>query len=112
MCNQKVHFSTCGHNKSTADTVVSSFLRLCLKLLYIKTEVHHIPVLANVILTLDVDFAGFAAGGFTSVVHEVLKLDDFGTDETFLKIGMDDASTLGAFIPCGMSRHELPALLR
>ena len=32
--------------------------------------------------------------------------------KTFLKIGMDDANTLGTFIPLRNVRHELPALLR
>ena len=55
------------------------------------------PVLHHVLLALDPDLALVAAGLFGTQRHIVVVLDDFGTDEAPLEIGVDDTGGLGRF---------------
>ena len=58
---------------------------------------HDVAVLHHVLLTLNPDLALVAAGLFGTQRHIVVVLDDFGTDEAPLEIGVDDAGGLFNF---------------
>ena len=59
-------------------------------------EVHDVTVLHDVLLALDADFAGVAAGLLRAERHVVVVLDDLGADESPFEVGVDDAGRLGS----------------
>ena len=67
---------------------------------------HDVTVLNNIFLALYTHLAGFANGGFASVMDVVVVLDNLGTDETLFKVGVDDTCALG----CLPSAAEGPCL--
>ena len=62
--------------------------------LYVEAEVHDVAVLYDIVLALDAHLARLADGGLRAIVDIIVVLDDLGTDEAFLKVGVDDAGTL------------------
>ena len=58
---------------------------------------HDVAVLDDVVLAFDAHLAGGTDGGFGLVVDEVVVLDDLGTDEAALEIGMYHACALRGF---------------
>ena len=65
--------------------------------LYVEAEVHDVSVLHYVFLAFHAQFSGFAYGGFAAILDVVFVFDDFGADETFLKVCMDDTGALRSF---------------
>ena len=61
--------------------------------LYVKQEVHYIAILHDIILALDAEFSGGAAGCLGLECDEVVVFDDLGSDKSLFKVGVDD--------PCG-----------
>ena len=59
---------------------------------------HDVAVLDDVVLALDGELAGGAAFGFGAVFDEVVVLDDFGADEAFLEVGVDDSGGAGSLV--------------
>ena len=57
---------------------------------------HNVSVLDDVVLALDGEFAGFADSGLRAILDIVIVLDDLGTNEALLEVGMDDTSALGS----------------
>ena len=67
---------------------------------------HDVSVLHHVVLTFHTHLAGFADGGFRTVLDVVLILDDLRADEALLEVRVDDAGTLW----CLPSAAERPGL--
>ena len=65
----------------------------------VETEVHDVAVVDHVFFPFYVHLAGFLDGVLRSQRHEVVVFDYFGPYEAFLKVCMDDARCLGAFVP-------------
>ena len=59
---------------------------------------HDVTVLDDVVLALDGEFSGGTAFGFGAVFDEVVVFDDFGADETFLEVGVDDSGGTGSLV--------------
>ena len=59
---------------------------------------HYVAVLDDVLLALDAHLAGGADSGFSLIIDEVVVLDDLGTDEALLEIGVDDAGGAGGLV--------------
>ena len=55
---------------------------------------HDVTILNDVVLTLYTHLASLADSGFRAIFQVVVVLDNLCTDEAFLKVGMDDTSTL------------------
>ena len=56
---------------------------------------HDVAVLYDVVFAFDIDFAGFAAGGFGTEGDVVVVLDDLCANESFLEVAVNDAGALG-----------------
>ena len=67
---------------------------LTLHFLNVEAEVHDITVLYDVFLALYCELACFAYSSFGAVFDVVFVLDDLGTDESLLKVGVDDTCAL------------------
>ena len=65
--------------------------------LHIKPEVHDISVLNDVLFTFHVHFAGFFHSSFRTVMNEIVIFNDFGANETFFKIGVNNSGALRGF---------------
>ncbi len=63
----------------------------------VESEVHYITVLHDVVFAFDRQAAGVADGRFAAKADVVVVFDDFGADESFLEVGVDDASAFGCF---------------
>ena len=63
----------------------------------VESEVHYITVLHDVVFAFDRQAAGVADGRFAAKADVVVVFDDFGADESFLEVGVDDAGTFGCF---------------
>jgi len=57
-------------------------------------ELHHVPVLHDVVPALDPGLAGSAGSGDRAGLDEVVEGDDLGLDEALLEVGVDDARGL------------------
>ena len=71
--------------------------------LNIEEEVHHIPVLNNVIFTLRTHFSCFLSSLFTLVGDVIIKADRLSANKATFKVGMNDTSSLRcgvAFVNC------------
>ena len=55
---------------------------------------HYVAVLDYVVFAFDRHFAGFLDGGLAAEIDVVVVFDDFGADEAFLEVGVDDAGSL------------------
>ena len=55
---------------------------------------HDIAVLDDVFLAFEAHFAGFLGALFAVVGDEIVVADDFGADEAFFEVGVDDAGCL------------------
>ena len=60
----------------------------------VEPEVHHVPVLDDVLLAFRAHLAGFSGTGFTIEAHIIFEGDGFGADEALFKVRMDDPSRL------------------
>lgn len=65
--------------------------------LVVETEEGNVAVFKFVFFAFKAVFAGFAGSGGAAGGNEVIIGDYVGFDESFFKIGMDDAGTLGSF---------------
>lgn len=65
--------------------------------LYIETEMHDISILYYVFFSFNTQFSGFFDSSLRAILKEVFVFDNFGTDKTFLKVGMDHSGTLWSF---------------
>ena len=65
--------------------------------LYVEAEVHDVSVFYHVFLAFYVQFTGFAYSGFGTVLDEIIVFDDFGADESFFEIGVNNTGTLRSF---------------
>src|SRR5690625_119073 len=63
----------------------------------VEAEEGDVAVFENVIFSFEPVFAGFAGGGDASESGEIFVGNDFGFDETFFEIGVDDAGCFGGF---------------
>ena len=59
---------------------------------------HDVAVLHDIILALDSEFAGGAAGKLGLERDEVIVLYDLGADETLLEVGVDDSGGLRGLV--------------
>ena len=64
-------------------------------MLYVEPEFYDVALAHDVVLAFHAGFAGGTGGGDGTQCDEVVVRDDFGFDEAFLEIGVDDASGLG-----------------
>ena len=55
---------------------------------------HDVAVLHHIVLAFDAHLTSLANGSFGAILDVVVVLDDLGTNETFLEVGVDDTSTL------------------
>src|SRR5262245_24036707 len=60
----------------------------------VEAEMHHVAVLHDVILAFKTEFAAIAGPRFAAKRSVIVIGDGFGADESFFKIGMDDARGL------------------
>ena len=58
---------------------------------------HYIAVLHDVFFAFHGHFTGLAHGCFSAERNIVVVFYDFGADESFFKIGMDDSCTFRSF---------------
>jgi hypothetical protein len=58
-------------------------------------EVNDVAILDDVVLAFDAHQAGFLGGFLSAVAVDIFELGDFGTDEGFFEVGVDDAGSLG-----------------
>ena len=58
---------------------------------------HDVSVLHDIVFSFGGQFTGSAAGSFASKLDEIGVFDHFGTNETTLKIGVNDSGTLRCF---------------
>ena len=63
----------------------------------VNEEVTEIAVLHDVVLAFGAEEGFAASDGFGAAVNEVLPFDDFGTDEAFDEISVDDTGGFGGF---------------
>lgn len=63
----------------------------------VEPEVHYITVLHDVVFAFDREPAGVTHGSFAAEADIIVIFDDFGADETFLEVGVDDACAFGRF---------------
>ena len=63
----------------------------------VEPEVHDISILHHVFFAFHAQLSGFAYGGLAAILDEVFVLDNFGTDESFFKVGMDNSGALRSF---------------
>src|SRR5690606_36202401 len=77
--------------------------------LYIKPEVHDIPILDDIALPLDAEFPSFFHRSLRTILDEVVVFDDFRPNESLLEIGVDDTVGLGCGNPIfdGPSAYSL-----
>src|SRR5438552_18825286 len=61
---------------------------------HVEAEMRGVAVAHDVVLALDVQLGGGAAGGLGAELDEVLPPDDLGLDEAALEVGVDDAGGL------------------
>src|SRR5690606_8578052 len=61
----------------------------------VEAELHHVPVLHDVVLALHAGLALRAGLGDRAGLDEVGEGDDLGLDEALLEVGVDDAGGLG-----------------
>src|SRR3712207_4526139 len=73
-------------------------------LLDIKAEVHDVSVLHDILFALDAHLAGLLDGSLGAQSDVVFVLDNLGTDESLLKVGVYDAGTLRSLA----ATHERP----
>ena len=72
---------------------------LCQQKLHVEAEFDNIAFLHDVVFAFHADFAGGAAVVDGAVFHEVVVGDDFGLNEAFFEVTVNNASGLG----CGIS---------
>lgn len=60
-------------------------------------EVAEVAVLHDIVLAFGAEKGFAASDSFGAAVNEVLPFDDFGTDEAFDEVGVDDAGGFGSF---------------
>ena len=67
----------------------------------IEPEVHNVSILHHIVFALDTQFSGLAHGSFRTVSKVIFIFNHFGSDESFLKVGVDNACTLRS-LPASM----------
>ena len=60
-------------------------------------EIAEITVLHSIVLAFGAEEGLATSNGFGAAVNEVLPFDDFGADEAFDEVGVDDAGCFGGF---------------
>jgi hypothetical protein len=73
---------------------VSNFMQLFYRL-NIEPEMHHVPILDDIFLSLQPHPARFLGTLLAFRGDEVVITDDFGADKTLFEIGVDDSGGLG-----------------
>src|SRR5699024_7150402 len=61
---------------------------------HIKSEMHDIAILNDIIFSLDSNFSGFTNFSFAFINHIIFIFDNLGSDKSFFKIRMDNTSCL------------------
>lgn len=69
----------------------------------VEPEVHDVSILHYVFFAFHAQLSGFAYGGLAAILDEVFVLDNFGADESFFKVGVDNSGTLRS-LPAFLSR--------
>lgn len=59
---------------------------------------HNVAILNDIVLALDTELTGAAAGSLRLEFDEVIVFDDLSADEAFLEVGVDYAGGLGRFV--------------
>ena len=67
-------------------------------MLDVKAEMHDIPIMHHILLPFQAHLARFLGALLAFESYELIIGDDFGPDEAFLKIGMDDSGRFGCSV--------------
>ena len=65
--------------------------------LYIEEEVHNITILNNIFFSFDTHFTGLFNRSLRTIFNVIVILYNLSTNETFLKVGVNNTCTLGSF---------------
>src|SRR5690606_28431973 len=108
---QWLHSSGAHYKKTTYSGLktngrLRSLLRVCLerqkptflnKLLYIKTKMHDISILDNIVLSCKTDFSSFFGHIHRSCIDEIIIGYDFCPNKSAFKVSMNDPCCLRGF---------------
>ena len=65
--------------------------------LYIKSKVHDVTILDNIVLAFNTKFSSFTDSCFRTIFNVIVVLNNLCTDESFLKVSVDNTGTLWGF---------------
>ena len=65
--------------------------------LNIKTEMHDVAILYNIVFALHAHFSSLSAALFRLMLLIISEFDNLSSDEAFLKVAVDHAGRLGCF---------------